>query len=63
MQKRAWVFGAVLWIGLVDTGCGSGACRQTPCLPGIPLLQSTCKCVPTEDGGPPIDAADPTLTD
>jgi hypothetical protein len=58
MLKCTWVFVAVLLLALADAGCGSGACRQTPCMPGIPLLESTCKCVPNEDGGPPLDAGD-----
>jgi hypothetical protein len=48
---------ALLGLALADEGCGSGACRQSPCLPGIPVLASTCKCVATDDGGPSTDAA------
>jgi hypothetical protein len=60
MSKHIWM-GAFLFIDffavcLANAGCGSGACQQSPCVPGIPLLQGTCKCAPTEDGGPALDA-------
>jgi hypothetical protein len=46
----------VLLPSVSAVGCGSGACQQSPCMPGMPLLQGTCKCVPTSDGGPSLDA-------
>jgi hypothetical protein len=61
MKRRTWLLVALLALGLADEGCGSGACRQTPCLPGIPLLASTCKCVANDDAGLSSDAqANPT---
>lgn len=63
MQERTWVFAALVFLATALAGCGSGACRQTPCMPGIPLLAGTCKCVPGDDGGPPLDAAYPYQAD
>ena len=65
MIKHLWMgvplFAAVLIAvfaaGIVSAGCGSGACQQSPCVPGIPIFEGTCKCVATEDAGPPFDAA------
>jgi hypothetical protein len=42
---------------LASVDCGSGACQQAPCVPGVPALSQTCRCVPT-DGGPALEAGD-----
>jgi hypothetical protein len=55
MNEHHAVVAALFIVALAAPGCGSGACQQTPCVPGVPLLQSTCKCVPSEDGGPSLD--------
>jgi len=46
-----------LAVGLASVDCGSGACQQAPCVPGVPALSQTCRCVPT-DGGPLLEAGD-----
>jgi len=56
MTKRSFVCAVGVACILLTEGCGSGACRQSPCVPGVPLLSGTCKCVPNEEGGPPPDA-------
>ena len=55
-MTRFFVFAIGLSSIVFTAGCGSGACRQSPCVPGVPLLSGTCKCVPNEEGGPPLDA-------
>jgi hypothetical protein len=42
---------------LASADCGSGACQQSPCVPGVPVLSGTCKCVAT-DGGPALEGGD-----
>jgi hypothetical protein len=48
---------AFLALCLASLDCGSGACQQAPCVPGVPALSQTCKCVPT-DGGPALEGGD-----